>query len=393
MEDKYFVAALQAVDGLGSARLSRLLGAFSSGEIVWKMPTKDIIAGSELSAAVALSLDKFRHENPDAPQKIAENCQRRGIKVCAVTDEEYPRYLKEIYLPPNILYIRGELFADEFCIGIVGSRSATQYGETVAERVAAELAKNGVTVVSGAARGIDSAAHRGALRNGRTIAVLGCGVDVAYPPSNRNLLEEIAAKGAIISEYAPGTQPLGGFFPARNRIIGGLSRGILVVEAGEKSGALITAEQALNNNRDVFAVPGNIFSPMSIGCHNLIRQGAKLTAKAEDILEEYADILEELKSGYVQADMFANAEAKPAKTRQTPKAENKKKPPPKLDDLSDDERALYGLLAFDASMSVDEIMMKSDGKFTNVTELSALLTDMSIKGLIAKNRFQEYIRA
>src|SRR5438093_2514309 len=207
--------------------------------------------------------------------------------MCITRDESsYPAKLREIPLPPERLWVRGRLEADDtLAIAIVGAREATQYGIGCAERLAADLAARGITIISGLARGIDSAAHRGALRaGGRTIAVLGSGVDVIYPPENRRLALEVAEGGAVVSQFAPGTPPLAGYFPVRNRVIAGLSLGVVVVEAAEKSGSLITAGLAGELGREVMAVPGLLTSPQSVGAHRLIQDGAALIQSWEDIV-------------------------------------------------------------------------------------------------------------
>ena len=203
-------------------------------------------------------------------------------------DAGYPANLREISTPPERLYVRGTMTEDDaLAVAIVGSRTATSYGLAVAERLAAELAGRGITVVSGLARGIDSAAHRGALRvGGRTLAVLGSGVDVIYPPENRRLAREIEGHGALISQFAPGTRPLAGHFPARNRVIAGLSLGVVVVEAAERSGALITAGLAGELGREVMAVPGPVTSLQSVGAHRLIQDGAALVMSGEDVISQ-----------------------------------------------------------------------------------------------------------
>ena len=204
----------------------------------------------------------------------------------ALDDAGYPANLREIATPPERLYVRGGFEErDALAIAIVGSRAATSYGLAVAERLAADLASRGVTVVSGLARGIDSAAHRGALRaGGRTIAVLGSGVDVIYPPENRRLAAEIESHGAVVSQFEPGTRPLAGHFPARNRVIAGLALGVVVVEAAEKSGSLITAGLAGDLGREVMAVPGLLTSTQSVGAHRLIQDGAALIQGWEDVV-------------------------------------------------------------------------------------------------------------
>ncbi|MBQ1622586.1 MAG: DNA-processing protein DprA, partial [Selenomonas sp.] len=275
----------------------------------------------------------------------------------------YPESLAAIYQPPLVLYVRGSLPSDAEGLGIVGARRFSRYGEGIAEKLGEELAASGFCVVSGAARGIDSAAHRGALRTGCTVAVLGCGVDIAYPAENRRLLADIVASGgAILSEYAPGTPPLPAFFPARNRIISGLSKGVIVVEAAERSGSLITAQLALDEGRDVFAVPGSIYSPTSQGCHRLIQQGAKLVTSVRDVLEEYG-------------------------REPMPRAPRKRKDA----DLSGEERALYQVLSYEHPLSIDEIIASlKDG---DPARLSFLLLGLELKGLVIENESHGYLRA
>lgn len=212
----------------------------------------------------------------------------RGIRLVCWSDAAYPMVLGAIADAPLVLWSRGQLTAlDRPAVALVGSRAASPYGLAVSERLAAELGSRGVTIVSGLARGIDSAAHRGALKaNAPTVAVLGSGVDVVYPPEHRELARDIEATGLVVSELAPGTPPLKAFFPRRNRIISGLSRAVVVVEAGQRSGSLITARAALDQGRDVLAVPGNILSGCNRGAHGLLRDGAKIVESPDDILEE-----------------------------------------------------------------------------------------------------------
>ncbi len=234
----------------------------------------DFHAVDQTDKAMSATRERIRNETERAPRQIP------------LGDTAYPANLREIQAPPARLYVRGALAEDDaLAVAIVGSRAATPYGVAVAERLAADLAARGVTVVSGLARGIDSAAHRGALRaGGRTIAVLGSGVDVIYPPENRRLARDIEASGALVSQFEPGTPPLAGYFPARNRVIAGLSLAVLVVEAAEKSGSLITAGLAAEMGREVLAVPGPLTSPQSVGAHRLIQDGAALIQGWEDVV-------------------------------------------------------------------------------------------------------------
>lgn len=211
-----------------------------------------------------------------------------AISLITPADSEYPAALRTIFDPPSPLYVRGKILpCDAIAVAIVGARRATEYGKAVAQWLARQLAQSGVTVVSGLARGVDAAAHRGALEaGGRTIAVLGCGPDIIYPPEHRSLMAEVIGQGAVVSEFAPGTPPHGGQFPQRNRIISGLSLGVVVVEGREDSGALITADAALEQGREVFAVPGRIFDATTRAPHRLLQEGAKLVQRVEDILQE-----------------------------------------------------------------------------------------------------------
>jgi DNA processing protein len=219
--------------------------------------------------------------------RIWDQIQKKGIYVLTWLDESYPERLKEIEQPPPVLYLRGELIPeDSWAVAIVGTRRVTPYGRQVTEEVASFLAANGITVVSGLARGVDAIAHSAALRaGGRTLAVLGSGVDRIYPPENRAMAEQIFEHGAVLSDYAPGTPPESSNFPPRNRIISGLSMAVVVVEAGETSGALITAEFAAEQGREIFAVPGNILAPQSKGTNKLIQQGALPLLSVNDIME------------------------------------------------------------------------------------------------------------
>lgn len=210
------------------------------------------------------------------------------IKEISISDKGYPKNLRNIHGPPPVLYVKGGILPkDDIAVGVVGSRKASIYGLETCEKLAFELASMGVTIVSGMARGIDSAAHRGALKaGGRTLAVFGCGIDYIYPPENKSLAEKIEKSGALISEFGLGVEPMPYNFPRRNRIISGLSLGVIVVEAARNSGALITAAFALEQGREVFAVPGKINSATSAGVHQLIKDGAKLVGSVDDIIEE-----------------------------------------------------------------------------------------------------------
>jgi DNA processing protein len=272
------------VKGIGSVRFKMLLDAFGNAEAAWNASPETLL-GAGLSRKIVESFQRFR--TGVSLEQILERLDALNVHVLTWEDERYPRLLKEIDQPPPVIYVRGNLVTeDEWAVAIVGTRKVTAYGRQVAEDVASTLARNGVTIVSGLARGVDSIAHQAALNaGGRTLAVLGNGVDRVYPPENRKLAAQIMEQGALLSDYALGTPPDGINFPPRNRIISGLSMAVIVVEAGETSGALITASFAAEQGRDVFAVPGNINAPQSKGTNRLIRDGAQPLLNPQDVLE------------------------------------------------------------------------------------------------------------
>ena len=283
--DLPFWLALSRVKGIGPARFRLLLDAFGTAEAVWSAEV-GAWQRAGLDARTAASFEQQRRRI--VPEAERERLDRLRVTALRVGDPGYPRLLREIPLPPPILYVRGMLTGhDDVALAIVGTRRASAYGRQVTERLAAELVAQGVTVVSGLARGIDTVAHTAALdAGGRTIAVQGCGPDLVYPPENARLAARIVESGAVVTEFAPGTQPEAGNFPARNRLISGLSLGVLVTEAPEDSGALITTRFAAEQGRDVFAVPGNIYNRASFGSNRLIQDGAKLVLGVEDVVNE-----------------------------------------------------------------------------------------------------------
>ena len=283
-EVKYWIG-FNIVRGIGPARFQTLLDHFGDLHSAWEA-TADQLRAAGLDGRALKELLGTR-QKLDLDVEVAR-LEKAGVRVLTWQSPDYPDRLRNIYHPPPVLYLRGSLApADEWAVAVVGTRRATVYGKEATRHIAGELARAGVTVISGLARGIDTAAHQAALdAGGRTIAVLGSGVDVVYPAENRRLVQRILGQGAVLSEYALGRPPEAGNFPPRNRVISGLSLGVVVVEAGERSGALITADYAAEQGRDVFAVPGNMFNRASRGCNRLIQQGAKLVLSVEDILEE-----------------------------------------------------------------------------------------------------------
>ncbi|HYO23405.1 MAG TPA: DNA-processing protein DprA [Lacipirellulaceae bacterium] len=271
---------------VGPILRTRLLECFGDAASVLSASEADLQRVQGVGPKVSRRIIHARHEvQLEAQLALVEE---HGLSVLLPSRADYPRMLAEIHDPPGVLFVRGAIEpGDAIAVGIVGTRRATHYGKQTAERLAAGLARTGVTIVSGLARGIDAAAHRGALAaGGRTIAVLASGVLNVFPPEHEKLALEVAAHGAVVSEAAPTMPPLAGMFPQRNRIISGLSMGVVVIEAADRSGALITARHAMEQGREVFAVPGPIDSPGSSGPHRLLRDGAKLVTCVDDVLEE-----------------------------------------------------------------------------------------------------------
>lgn len=351
--ENFYLAALQMVPGIGSSRIKALVEYFGSARQAWLADQGDLFLSKCLDNTIYNNL--LGQRDKIDIHKLAESLRKKRIFLCCFFDDDYPLLLRNTFNPPCVLYYRGTLPINDKQIAIVGSRKATAYGKNVAGMLAAALAAARVGIVSGAARGIDTAAHLGALEQGYTVAVLGSGVDVAYPPENAKLLGSIAEKGVVLSEYAPGVIAHPGHFPARNRIINGLARGVIVVEAAEKSGALITADFALEEGRDVFAVPGSIFAGNSKGTNRLIKQGAKLVDSAIDILEEY------------------DWEKSPG---------NQVAP-----ELSQAEQQVYSLLNYEEPIGIEEIVTK-----LNVLPATAayIILQLSLRGLTVEHSGQRY---
>ena len=288
MEDIKYWVAFHQISGIGPATFAKLEARFGDLESAWRAPVSDLIAAG-VKPKVAAEAGRFRDANE--PDEVMGKLDRLDIKALHLRHPDYPARLAETPLAPSVIYLKSSsgtmLPADEQAIAVIGSRDATPYGFEMTRRISYDLARAGVTIVSGLARGIDSAAHKAALEaGGRTIAVLGSGLDRVYPQRNIPIADKIVQNGALLTEYPPGVSALPQHFPRRNRVISGLCRGVLVVEAAFKSGAMLTVNWALEQDRDVFAVPGSALSETSKGTNWLIQQGAKLTATADDILEE-----------------------------------------------------------------------------------------------------------
>ncbi len=284
--------SILAVDGIGPAKFKNLLSKFKSTENILSA-NFDLLAGTEgIGLIIAKKIQSIKHKRSSIREFVLrelEKLDKLGAKIITILDQDYPFLLKKIFDPPVILYIKGS-FADEdnYPIAVVGTRKPTSYGKMHAEKIAGDLALQHITIVSGMARGIDTIAHSAALKNdGRTIAVIGSGLDVIYPPENKKLFQEITESGAVISEFYLGTQPDAVNFPRRNRIISGISLGTVVIETGIKGGAMQTADFSLDQNREVFAVPGNLGVKQSEGTNlKILRSEAKLIRSAEDVLDE-----------------------------------------------------------------------------------------------------------
>jgi DNA processing protein len=363
-QDNRYWIALNLVPGIGSVAYRNLLSAFQDPRQVFRASRRELEAVEGLGPKLVEAIREFPLER--RLKNELNRMEKYAVSIIGCRDPEYPRKLVAIYDPPPILYVRGTLEAgDDLAVAIVGSRMATRHGKIFSEQLARDLAVRGVTVVSGMARGIDSAAHRGALLGrGRTIAVLGCGVDVPYPRENRDLMREIVSRGAVISEFPMGTEPLAGNFPRRNRIISGLATGVVVVEATRQSGSLITANFALEQGREVFAVPGSVSLPNSQGTNRLLKQGAKLVERVQDVLEE---ILPQWQSSN-EADRTGEDRLRPA--------------------LSDEERLIYDLLGVEP-VHIDRLIMQTNWEASRV---SRILLNLELAGMISQLAGKQFVR-
>ncbi|MCQ2362757.1 MAG: DNA-processing protein DprA [Acidaminococcaceae bacterium] len=379
--DRIYLAAVGAVvPGLGLTRIPEAIAHLGSAEKLF-YATGEELEALGLFSQRAISNFLFGRKKVD-PAALAKRCQELGIQIISYFDPEYPASLKEIHNPPMVLYVMGCLPKDGYHIAIVGSRLATAYGLKTAKYFAKSMVAGDTAVISGGAAGIDAAAHAAVLEeNGVTVAVLGCGVDIVFPQENRQLFQGILKRGALVSEYPPGTPPRGMHFPARNRIIVGLSRGVIVCEAAVKSGALITARQAVDEQREVYCVPGSIFVPTSVGCHEMIKQGAKLISDARDIFLDREDYYLKIQRGAVrQGDLFQEqAVLKPAASNGEGNL---------LQGVSEKGRRLYEFLS-QGPMSLDSLLEASGLDFTSI---SMEMLDLQVLGLVDQDQAQRYYR-
>ena len=385
---KYWVwlAELAGVSNYG--KLS-LLQHFGSPEDIYYAAPEDY---GQVEGLKREQIELLEEKSLQRVEQILQDCAKEKIFLVTMDDALYPLRLKNIYDPPILLYGKGKMpiFDDEVVISMVGTRSCTPYGISCGEELGYELARQGAMVVSGMAKSADAACLRGALRaGGFTCAVLGCGVDVPYPAENRRLYEDILATGVILSEYPPKTEPEPWRFPQRNRIMSGLSVGTLVVEAPERSGALITANDALEQGREVFAVPGPIDAPGSRGCHKLIREGAGLVSCAWDLLSEY----ESRYPHKLHPDEKTLPAMPPESGEPKKKVAEERKTLPVIDGkaagLTDDQIAVLHVLKCDGELLTDEIAEETD---IPVRRVLSALTMLEIDGYVKKSGAQSFVR-
>jgi DNA processing protein len=360
MESFFHLAALCAVPEMGPVTIRRLLSVYGSPENVFKAGGGELRRIEGVGKKRADNIGGLRES--DSFRKDLERVMKEGARVLTYESPEYPKGLMSLGDDaPLVVYVKGEIIEeDRYAVAIVGSRKSTPYGISVAERIASDLTDMGLTVVSGGARGIDTAAHIGSVRSGgRSIAVMGSGIDISYPAENRGLFERISRSGAVLSEFAPGMRPNRENFPRRNRLISGLSMGVLVVEAASKSGALITASHALEQGKEVFSVPGNISSSASSGTNDLIKQGAKMVLKAEDILEELAPQMEGL---------------------------NISRKSKKMPHLTKDEKELYDIMTQEPR-HIDDISRESG---VPVSKALGMLLGLELRGVIRQTEGKKF---
>ncbi len=373
-ENLQYWLGLTFVDGLGVRGVQSLLQRFGSPQAVY-MASLTELESCGLAARVAQAI--FAQSGLKEAEKEIQSAEKAGCRLLTLGSGEYPPLLRQLPDPPVVLYVRGDAaLLSRHAVAIVGTRRPTAYGSQVGHRLARDLAERQLVIVSGLARGIDSAAHRGALEgNGKTVAVLGSGADVIYPRENKRLAEKIMETGAVISEFPLGTSPAPENFPIRNRIISGLSLGVLVVEAAEYSGSLITARLAVDHNREVYAVPGNITSAQSFGPNHLIKQGAKLTDEWIDVIEEFpAEIRMQLLPPVAASE----------EQRDAPKTASLFE-----ESLTPEQKAVFDLLRADEAVFVDSIL--SGARLPPPRVLTALL-ELEMRGLVRQLPGKNFIR-
>ncbi len=376
MESYLYWLALKQVYGIGAILYKRLIETFKSPEAVFAADEEALWTVEGISEEASKNILTFRAFD-DVKREI-DRIEKAGVSLLTLSDAGYPPLLLTIYDPPPFLYIKGkEVGSDLYPVAIVGARNMTSYGRSVAEQIGGGLARAGMTVISGFARGIDATAHRAALSaGGRTIAVFGSGIDFIYPKEHRKLYDEIIEQGVVFSEFSMGTEPEPHHFPQRNRIISGLSLGCVVIEASRHSGSLITARYALEQGREVFAVPGSIFSESSLGVHSLIRSGAKLVEGVHDIIEE----------------LYPQLAPTGAMRRPLPQASSRPlvavSSKPVFHPRGPEEEQLYGVLSMEPK-HIDTIIEESSWDSSVV---SHRLLELELKGAVLQLAGQFYVR-
>ncbi len=355
--------ALNMVEGLRSAQRAAILRAFETPENVFRSSEMELRAVCDLKSDVIYRILHFDMREAEKEFKMA---QHADITILWQGSDSFPTLLKAIPDPPVVLYVKGELRAEEPCIALVGSRKATTYGLNVTQSLARDLSKAGLTVVSGLARGVDARAHSVVIQEeGRTIAVLGSGIDVIYPSEHRSLADRISKSGALISEFPMGTPPNRENFPVRNRIISGLSCGVVVVEASRKSGSLITARMAMEQGREVLAVPGNVFNESSQGCHALIKDGAVL-------VESWKDVIAELPVGIREKLIIADQNDEASSSN-----------------LTESEKTIIALLSFEQPKHIDQLAGIAGMR---QQDLLGTLVNLELKSFISQIPGKQFIR-
>lgn len=394
---KYWVWLAELPGLKGPERLA-LLRHFGSPEDIFFADREELLLTEDLPPARAeLALN---HDLSEADRILAD-CQRLGQRILTIQDAEYPHRLRNIFGPPLTLYVRGHMpvMDEEAAIAVVGTRACTPYGTACGERLGRELAASGAVVVTGLARGVDSAAARGALRAGGTVVgVTGGGLDVVYPPENGDLYADVAATGVLLSEYPPGSPPDKTHFPVRNRIMSGLSVAALVVEAPERSGALITARLALEQGREVYAVPGPIDAPDSVGCNRLIRDGAGLAAEGWDILRDFQERFPEKLRPVKGLPPWTSL---PNRRRAAPEPRRRPEAAPEQAEaktasrtvsqsgLTDDQMALLRVLDLEKPIQVDDLIQSTG---IPARRVSSALTMLEIDGMVSQHGGKRYTR-
>lgn len=373
MDTLYLAAVCAVVPGLGRSRIPDLINALGSARAVFEASAATLTATGLCTPRAVQNF--ISNRDTRLPQMLDYFCRHNGVQILAYNDAAYPQSLQNLSDKPLVLYVKGELPQANYALAIVGSRRCTEYGVRAADYFAKAMTREGIPIISGGAKGIDTAAHEACLQaGGVTVAVLGCGLDIAYPPENARLFARIAERGALVSEYPPGVPPAAANFPARNRIIVGLSQAVLVAEAGKRSGAVITANIAADEGREVYCVPGNIFDGSSIGCHELIRTGAKLVDMPQDILDDKRSWQQAMNRRITQPSIFDCAPQEP-----------KPVPAPVTTELG---AKLLALLQAGA-LSLEKLTEQSGAAFAAV---SMELLDLQAAGLVAADQAQRYYR-